>query len=157
MLLNLLKNLGKIFGIVCVFFLISGVYMLLKPTEEEKVLGQQMKMYPIGFTCSDDDGGEQVIKVDMKSQLAIYKDIFQYSTTKALYHTNEKKPFGCELLLTGDGKKSRILVYVSDDGALDLDQVHYEVSTDKDLIYKVVEKSVKKKKSNIRFKKIDEL
>ena len=157
MLLNLLKNLGKIFGIVCVFFLISGVDMLLKPTEEEKVLGQQMKMYPIGFTCSDDDGGEQVIKVDMKSQLAIYKDIFLYSTTKALYHKNEKKPFGCELLLTGDGKKSRILVYVSDDGALDLDQVHYEVSTDKDLIYKVVEKSVKKKKSNIRFKKIDEL
>lgn len=157
MLLNLLKNLGKIFGIVCVFFLISGVYMLLKPTEEEKVLGQQMKMYPIGFTCSDDDGGEQVIKVDMKSQLAIYKDIFQYSTTKALYQKKKKKPFGCELLLTGDGKKSRILVYVSDDGALDLDQVHYEVSTDKDLIYKVVEKSVKKKKANIRFKKIDEL
>ena len=109
MLLNLLKNLGKIFGIVCVFFLISGVYMLLKPTEEEKVLGQQMKMYPIGFTCSDDDGGEQVIKVDMKSQLAIYKDIFQYSTTKALYHTNEKSPLAASCSLQ---ETVRNLVYL---------------------------------------------
>ena len=155
MLLNLIKNLGKIFAVVCVFFLISGVYMLLKPTEEEKVLGQQMKMYPIGFTCTDDDGGEQVIKIDMKSQLAIYKDIFQYSTTKALYHENEKKPFGCELLITGNGKESRVLVYISEEGAVDMDKVRYEVSTDKDLIYKVVEKSVKKKKDNIRFKKIE--
>ena len=157
MLLNLIKNLGKIFAVVCVFFLISGVYMLLKPTEEEKVLGQQMKMYPIGFTCTDDNGGEQVIKIDMKSQLSIYRDIYQYSMVKALYHGDEKKPFGCELLITGNGKKTTVLLYTSEDGPVDLDNVRYEVSTDKDLVYKVVEKSVKKKKDNIRFRIIEEL
>ena len=68
-LINLLKNLGKIFGIVCLFFVISGAYFLLKPTEEEKYLGQQMKMYPLGFHCTDDDGGEQVLKFDSKSQV----------------------------------------------------------------------------------------
>ena len=35
-LINLLKKLGKIFGIICLFFVISGAYFLLKPTEEEK-------------------------------------------------------------------------------------------------------------------------
>ena len=156
MLLNLIKNLGKIFAVVCVFFLISGIYMLLKPTEEEKVLGQQMKMYPIGFTCIDDAGGEQVIKIDMKSQLSIYRDVYQYSMAKALYQGDEKKPFGCEMLITGNGKKTTVLLYTSEDGPLDLNKVCYEVSTDKDLVYKVVEKSVKKKKDNIRFRIIEE-
>ena len=61
LLVSLIKNLGKIFGIICLFFLISGAYFLLKPTEEEKYLGQQMKMYPFGFHCEDDAGGEQVL------------------------------------------------------------------------------------------------
>ena len=157
MLLNLIKNLGKIFAVVCVFFLISGVYMLLKPTEEEKVLGQQMKMYPIGFTCTDDNGGEQVIKIDMKSQLSIYRDIYQYSMVKALYHGDEKKPFGCEMRITGNGQNNVILLYISEDGPVDLSNVRYELSTDKDLIYKVVGKSVKKNKDNLRFRKIEEM
>ena len=157
MLLNLIKNLCKIFAVVCVFFLISGVYMLLKPTEEEKVLGQQMKMYPIGFTCTDDNGGEQVIKIDMKSQLSIYRDIYQYSMVKALYHGDEKKPFGCEMRITGNGQNNVILLYISEDGPVDLSNVRYELSTDKDLIYKVVGKSVKKNKDNIRFRKIEEM
>lgn len=157
MLLNLIKNLGKIFAVVCVFFLISGVYMLLKPTEEEKVLGQQMKMYPIGFTCTDDNGGEQVIKIDMKSQLSIYRDIYQYSMVKALYHGDEKKPFGCEMRITGNGQNNVILLYISEDGPVDLSNVRYELSTDKDLVYKVVGKSVKKNKDNIRFRKIEEM
>lgn len=157
MLLSIIKDLGKTFGIVCAFFFISGVYFLIKPTEEDKILGQQMKMYPIGFHCIDDDGETQVIRVDMKSNLSIYRDTYKYSMTKALYHENNKKPFGCEMLITGNGKKSRILVYVSDDGAVDLDQVQYEVSTDKDLIYKVLEKSLKKKKDNIRFRKLEDL
>ena len=45
-LINLLKNLGKIFGIICLFFVISGAYFLLKPTEEEKYLGN---LYPKRF------------------------------------------------------------------------------------------------------------
>ncbi len=115
-----------------------------------------MKMYPIGFTCIDDAGGEQVIKIDMKSQLSIYRDVYQYSMVKALYQGDEKKPFGCEMLITGNGKKTTVLLYTSEDGPLDLNKVRYEVSTDKDLVYKVVEKSVKKKKDNIRFRIIEE-
>ena len=156
-LINLLKNLGRIFGIVCLFSVISGAYFLLKPTEEEKYLGQQMKMYPLGFHSTDDDGGEQVLKFDSKSQVAVYKNVYKYSMEKALYHGDEKKPFGCELLITGNGKKTTVLLYTSEDGPVDLDNVRYEVSTDKDLVYKVVEKSVKKKKDNIRFRVMEEL
>ena len=155
-LINLLKNLGKIFGIICLFFVISGAYFLLKPTEEEKYLGQQMKMYPLGFHCIDDDGGEQVLKFDSKSQVAVYKDVYKYSMGKALYHGDEKKPFGCEFLISGNGENRRVLVYVGDE-AVNLDTVRYEQSDDKDLIYTVVSKSVKKDLVNIRYRDMGEL
>ena len=155
-LINLLKNLGKIFGIVCLFFVISGAYFLLKPTEEEKYLGQQMKMYPLGFHCIDDDGGEQVLKFDSKSQVAVYKDVYKYSMGKALYHGDEKKPFGCEFLISGNGEKRRVLVYIGDE-AVNLDTVRYEQSNDKDLIHTVVSKSVKKDLGNIRYRDMGEL
>ena len=155
-LINLLKNLGKIFGILCLFFVISGAYFLLKPTEEEKYLGQQMKMYPLGFHCTDDDGGEQVLKFDSKSQVAVYKDVYKYTMEKALYHEAEKKPFGCEFLISGNGEKRKVLVYV-DDEVVNLATVRYELSDDKDLIYTVVSKSVKKERGNIRYRDMGEL
>ena len=155
-LINLLKNLGKIFGIVCLFFVISGAYFLLKPTEEEKYLGQQMKMYPLGFHCIDDDGGEQVLKFDSKSQVAVYKDVYKYSMGKALYHGDDKIPFGCEFLITGNGEKRIVLVYTSDDGPVNLDDVRYEQNNDKDLIYTVVGKSLKNNE-NIRYRNMGEL
>lgn len=155
-LINLLKTLGKIFGIVCLFFVISGAYFLLKPTEEEKYLGQQMKMYPLGFHCTDDDGGEQVLKFDSKSQVAVYKDVYKYSMGKALYHGDEKQPFGCEFLITGNGEKRVVLVYTSDDGPVNLDDVRYEQNNDKDLIYTVVGKSLKNNE-NIRYRNMGEL
>ena len=155
-LVSLLKNIGKIFGILCLFFVISGAYFLLKPTEEEKYLGQQLKMYPLGFHCTDDDGGEQVLKFDSKSQVAVYKDVYKYTMEKALYHEDEKKPFGCEFLISGNGEKRRVLVYVGDE-AVNLDAVRYEQSNDKDLIYTVVSKSVKKDFGNIRYRDMGEL
>ena len=153
---SLIKDLGKIFGVICVFFIISGVYFLLKPTEEDKYLDQQMKMYPLGFHCIDDDGGEQVLKFDSKSQVAVYKDVYKYSMGKALYHGDEKKPFGCEFLISGNGEKRRVLVYIGDE-AVNLDAVRYEQSDDKDLIYTVVSKSVKKDLGNIRYRDMGEL
>lgn len=155
-LISTLKSLGKIFGVICVFFLISGAYFLLKPSAEDKYLDQQMKMYPIGFHCTDDAGGEQVIKVDMKSQLAIYKDIYTYGVTKALYREGEKKPFGCELLISENGNKRSILIYIAEE-PVNLEQVRFEDSTDKDLIYQVVSKSVKKEKNDIRYRTVESL
>ena len=153
---SLIKDLGKIFGVICVFFLISGAYFLLKPTEEDKYLDQQMKMYPLGFHCTDDDGGEQVLKFDSKSQVAVYKDVYKYSMGKALYRGDEKKPFGCEFLITGNGEKRVVLVYTSDNGPVNLDDVRYEQNNDKDLIYTVVEKSLKNNE-NIRYRNMGEL
>ena len=156
-LISLIKNLGKIFGIICLFFLISGAYFLLKPTEEEKYLGQQMKMYPFGFHCEDDAGGEQVLKFDSKSQVAIYRDIYKYSMGKALYHGDEKKPFGCEFLISGNGEKRVVTVYLSENGPVNLEEVRYEQCDDKDLIYTVIGKSLKKNKANIRFRNMGDL
>ena len=153
---SLIKDLGKIFGVICVFFLISGAYFLLKPTEEDKYLDQQMKMYPLGFHCTDDEGGEQVLKFDSKSQVAVYKDVYKYSMGKALYHGDEKKPFGCEFLITGNGEKRIVLVYTSDDGPVNLEDVRYEQNNDKDLIYTVVGKSLKNNE-NIRYRNMGEL
>ena len=153
---SLIKDLGKIFGVICVFFLISGAYFLLKPTEEDKYLDQQMKMYPLGFHCTDDDGGEQVLKFDSKSQVAVYKDVYKYSMGKALYHGDETKPFGCEFLITGNGEKRVVLVYTSNDGPVNLDDVRYEQNNDKDLIYTVVGKSLKNNE-NIRYRNMGEL
>ncbi len=153
---SLIKDLGKIFGVICVFFLISGAYFLLKPTEEDKYLDQQMKMYPLGFHCTDDDGGEQVLKFDSKSQVAVYKDVYKYSMGKALYHGDDKIPFGCEFLITGNGEKRVVLVYTSDDGPVNLEDVRYEQNNDKDLIYTVVGKSLKNNE-NIRYRNMGEL
>ena len=153
---SLIKDLGKIFGVICVFFLISGAYFLLKPTEEDKYLDQQMKMYPLGFHCTDDDGGEQVLKFDSKSQVAVYKDVYKYSMGKALYRGDDKTPFGCEFLLTGNGEKRVVLVYTSDNGPVNLDDVRYEQNNAKDLIYTVVEKSLKNNE-NIRYRNMGEL
>jgi hypothetical protein len=153
---SLIKDLGKIFGVICVFFLISGAYFLLKPTEEDKYLDQQMKMYPLGFHCTDDDGGEQVLKFDSKSQVAVYKDVYKYSMGKALYHGDDKIPFGCEFLITGNGEKRIVLVYASDDGPVNLEDVRYEQNNDKDLIYTVVGKSLKNNE-NIRYRNMGEL
>lgn len=115
-----------------------------------------MKMYPIGFHCTDDSDGEQVIKVDMKSQLAIYKDIYKYSMEMAMYRDGDKNPFGCELLITGNGMKRVVMIYVADE-SVNLDEVRFETSTDKDLIYQVVSKSVKKEKNNIRYRVVEDL
>ena len=153
---SLIKDLGKIFGVICIFFLISGAYFLLKPTEEDKYLDQQMKMYPLGFHCTDDDGGEQVLKFDSKSQVAVYKDVYKYSMGKALYHGDEKKPFGCEFLITGNGEKRVMLVYTSEDGPVNLEDVRYEQNNDKDLIYTVVGKLLKNNE-NIRYRNMGEL
>lgn len=153
---SLIKDLGKIFGVLCVFFLISGAYFLLKPTAEDKYLDQQMKMYPLGFHCTDDDGGEQVLKFDSKSQVAVYKDVYKYSMGKALYHGDEKQPFGCEFLIIGNGEKRIVLVYTSKDGPVNLDDVRYEQNNDKDLIYTVVGKSLKNNE-NIRYRNMGEL
>lgn len=116
------------------------------------LMKKKVKMYPFGFHCIDDDGGEQVLKFDSKSQDAVYKDIYKYSMGKALYHGDENKPFGCELLLTGNGEKRIVTVYLSDDGPLNLDDVRYEHCNDKDLIFEVIGKSLKKNKANIRYK-----
>ena len=153
---SLIKDLGKIFGVICVFFLISGAYFLLKPTAEDKYLDQQMKMYPLGFHCTDDDGGEQVLKFDSKSQVAVYKDVYKYTMEKALYHGDDKKPFGCEFLISGNGEKRVVLVYTSNDGPVNLDDVCYEQNNDKDLIYTVVGKSLKNNE-NIRYRNMGEL
>lgn len=150
----MIKTLIKIFGGICLFFLISGAYFLLKPSPEDKALAVQMKMYPIGFHCTDDSGGEQVIKVDMKSQLAIYKDIYKYSMEKAMYRDGDKNPFGCELLITG--RKRVVMIYVGD-APVNLVEVRFENSTDKDLIYQVVSKSVKKEKNDIRYRVVEDL
>ena len=92
----------------------------------------------------------------MKSQLAIYKDIYTYSVTKALYREGEKKPFGCELLISENGNKRSILIYIAEE-PVNLEQVRFEDSTDKDLIYQVVSKSVKKEKNDIRYRTVESL
>ena len=152
----MIRTLIKIFGGICLFFLVSGGYFLLKPAPEDKVLDEQLKMYPIGFHCADDAGGEQVIKVDMKSQLSLYRDIYKYSTMKAMFRDGGKSPFGCELLISGKGSKRLVLIYVGDE-PVNLDEVRFEDSSDKDLNYRVVSKSVKKKENNIRFRVVEEL
>lgn len=153
---TLIKNLGKIFGVICVFFLISGAYFILKPTPEDKQLDAQLKMYPIGFHCIDDDGGEKVLKFDSKSQVAIYKDVYKYSMGKALYHGDENQPFGCEFLIIGNGEKRSVLIYISDKGPVNLEDVRYEQNNDKDLIYTVVGKSLKNNE-NIRYRNMGAL
>jgi hypothetical protein len=75
---------------------------------------------------------------------------------KALYHEAENKPFGCEFLISGNGEKRRVLVYIGDE-TVNLDTVRYEPSDDKDLIYTVVSKSVKKDLGNIRYRDMGDL
>lgn len=75
---------------------------------------------------------------------------------KALYHGDETKPFGCEFLITGNGEKRVVLVYTSEDGPVNLEDVRYEQNNDKDLIYTVVGKSLKNNE-NIRYRNMGEL
>ena len=97
-----------------------------------------------------------MLKFDSKSQVAVYKDVYKYSMGKALYRGDEKKPFGCEFLITGNGEKRVVLVYTSDDGPVNLKDVRYEQNNDKDLIYTVVGKSLKNNE-NIRYRNMGEL
>ena len=76
---------------------------------------------------------------------------------KALYHGDEKKPFGCEFLITGNGEKRIVMVYKSAEGLVNLEDVRYEQCDDKDLIYTVIGKSLKKNKANIRYRSMGEL
>lgn len=92
----------------------------------------------------------------MKSQISLYRDIYKYSATKAMFREGGKSPFGCELLISGKGNKRLVLIYVGDE-PVNLDEVRFEDSGDKDLIYRVVSKSVKKKENNIRFRVVEEL
>ena len=48
------------------------------------------------------------------------------------------------------------MIYVSD-APVSLDEVCFEISTDKDLIYQIVSKSVKKEKNNIRYRVVEDL
>ncbi len=156
-LINLINDIGKAIVVIFAFFLISGTCFLLKPDEDDKYMAQQLKMYPLGFHCIDDDSGdEKVIKVDMKSQIAIYRDVYKYTMTRALYLEGKKDPIGCELILSGNGVERGVMIYV-DDSPINLEQVCYEKSEDKDLIYKVVAKSIKKNQGNIRFRNVEYL
>ena len=49
------------------------------------------------------------------------------------------------------------MVLVTTDESVNLDEVRFENSTDKDLIYQVVSKSVKKEKNNIRYRVVEDL
>ena len=84
------------------------------------------------------------------------KDIYKYSMEKAMYRAGDKNPFGCELLITGNGMKRVVMIYVAD-APVNLDEVRFENSTDKDLIYQVVSKSVKKEKNDIRYRVVEDL
>lgn len=150
-MLGILKTLGKAFGVVVIFFAISGACFLLKPTAEDKYLDQQMKMYPLGFHCTDENNETVVMKFDMKSQLSLSTDnkVYKYTMKNAFFKDDEKKPFGCEFVIDQNGVQRNLFVYVDDGIVTDLKDVRYEPSEDKDLIYKVVEKSVKKKLDNI--------
>ena len=92
----------------------------------------------------------------MKSQISLYRDIYKYSTTKAMFRDGGKSPFGCERLISGKGSKRLVLIYVGDE-PVNLDEVRFEDSGDKDLIYRLVSKSVKKKENNIRFRVVEEV
>ena len=154
LLIGIIKALGKAFTAVVLFFAISGAYFLSKPTAEDKYLDQQMKMYPLGFHCTDENNETVVMKFDMKSQLSLSTDnkVYKYTMKNAFFKDNEKKPFGCELVIDQNGVQRNLFVYVDDGIVTDLKDVRYELSEDKDLIYKVVEKSVKKKLDNIRIR-----
>ena len=71
-----------------------------------------------------------------------------------MFRDGGKSPFGCELLISGKGSKRLVLIYVGDE-PVDLEDVRFEDSSDKDLIYRVVSKSVKKKENNIRFRVVE--
>lgn len=149
---GILRTLGKAFWIVCIFFAVSGAYFLIKPTEEDKYLDQQLKMYPFGFHCTDENNQTVVMKFDMKSQIAISTEnkVYKYSMKNGLYKNNEKKPFGCQLEIEQNGVQRPVIIYVDDGNDIDFKQIRYEPSDDKDLIYTVVEKSIKKKLTNLR-------
>lgn len=152
-LLSIIKELGKAFTAICAFFLIGGAYYLIKPTQEDKYLNQQFKMYPLGFHCTNQNDETVVCHFDMESQMDIYPNVKvkKYSMKNALYSGNEKNPFGCEYVYSDNGVQKSVIVYISDSD-VDLSTARYEPSDDKDLIYTVVGKSVKKKKDNIRIK-----
>ena len=146
-LLSILHDLGKALGVVIVFFVISGAYFLIMPTEEDKYLDQQMKMYPFGFHCTDEKDETVVMKFDMKSQIGLTTDDFvicKYSMKNALYKNGEKKPFGCEFVIEKNGQKKNIIVYVAEEKLSDFSEVRFEHSDDKDLICSVVNKKVLK-------------
>lgn len=151
-LLSIFRDLWKAIGIVFVFFLISGAYFLLKPTEEDKYLDQQMKMYPMGFTCTNQNDENVIMKFDMKSNVGLTTDdfvIYKYSMKNALYKKDGKKPFGCEILIEKNGKQKNIIVYVDEEKLSDFSEVRFEPSDDKDLICSVVNKKVRKVPQNI--------
>lgn len=89
-----------------------------------------------GFRQKSHRSKNKALQFDSKTQVAVYKDVYKYTMEKALYHEAEKKPFGCEFLISGNGEKRRVLVYVGDE-VVNLDTVRYEQSDDKDLIYTV--------------------
>ena len=73
-----------------------------------------------------------------------------------MYCDGEKMLFGFELLITGNGIKRVVMIYVAD-APVNLDEVRFENSTDKDLIYQVVSKSVKEEKNDIRYRVVEDL
>lgn len=141
-----LKEISKGFGIVCLFFIISGLYYLVKPTPEDKVIEQQMKMYPFGFHSADQNGDTVVLQVDQKSQIGMSTDkkIYKYSMKNGLYREGEKKPFGCEMTVSCNGTERNLIVYIDKDNK-GLEGVRYEPSDNKDLFYEAIGKYTKKK------------
>ena len=92
LLIGIIKDLGKAFTAVVLFFAISGAYFLLKPTAEDKYLDQQMKMYPLGFHCTDENNETVAMKFDMKSQLSLSTDnkVYKYAMKNAFFRNDEK-------------------------------------------------------------------
>ncbi len=146
-LLNIFRDFWKALGILLILLFVGSFITLLKPTEEDKYLDQQMKMYPLGFHGYDENNEKVIMKVDMKSKLSLSTDnkTCKYTMKNALYKNNDKKLFGCEILIEQNGIQNSVIVYIDDEKISDFSSIRYEPSEDKDLIYQVVHKVVKKK------------
>lgn len=117
LLISIIKDLGKCFTAVVLFFAISGVYFLVKPekeiVEEEPVVES---IYPFEFRASSQSGKGPTLYVTVKNGFMnispLVKGSFDYELGRLVYFDDETEPCGFEMTLTDtEGKKQKVLFH----------------------------------------------
>lgn len=117
LLISIIKDLGKAFTAVVLFFAVSGVYFLVKPEKEVAVEEPIVEsIYPFEFRASQQDGKGPTLYITVKNGYLnispLVKSSFDYELGRLVYFADEAEPCGFEMTLTNsDGKQQKVLFH----------------------------------------------